>query len=270
MISPMKRPAWTRRAWWLPVIGGAQRRYRDRPYWLTFSWWKTWWTAPDLAAPAEDPDHNATLLWALDYSPSRPDDADIYASALKYAERQYDQSIKLAETIDKKLDDLLRIAATLGTIIATAARFLPEVGRLARSPLLILALAALACAAIVSALSRGPTLMAFPMQARILLEIAERVPPATGITDDRVPLIELRPFPMKAQTDGIAAASYDYATAGTTRANIWKSRQMRRATVLLIIGMTSLLLMLIGNAVNPSSGPGQTPTPAAAAGSPKS
>ena len=238
---------------------------------MRLSWIKSWWIPPNLEAPWQDHDHNEALSWALDYVPNRPNEADIYKSALKYAERHYDQAVKLNEALDKKLDDVMKIAGTLGTLIATAARFVPDASHFAQSLWFIPALGLIVIAAILAVHSRGPTLMAFPMPVKVVLEIAERMPSPSLRCVGGETIAEFASLPTAGMIEGVAAASYNYARAGTTRANIWKSTQVRRASGLFAVGVFLLLTMLvIETRHRDTSDPAQQQQPAPAAGLPKS
>ena len=249
----MKRPAWTNKTWWsrmLPVSIIQQclkfaKNYsfsfaRTFDFAFTIAYWRTWYHHPDLENPGEDPAHDEASRWVLAYNPGRPDDEDVYNSVLKYAERQYDQSVKINEALDKKLDDLWRNASTIGTILAAAAKFLPMSVPVASSPLIVAALVALALTVILSAYTRGPASMAVPTATQSILEVIESDPP-----------------PKKGQVEGIEAASYHFATIGMTRVNLWKSTQIKRATVLFCLGLLLLVaaLLLAGPSSSNSSSP---------------
>ena len=239
-----KRPAWTHRRWW-----GRQSRTwvrvirwwrRDRPYWLTYTWWKTWYTAPNLDEPEGDETHLSAVKFLEGYQPARSgDDKEdkAYETALKYAERYYDQAVKLTEVLDKKLDDLMRNAGVLGGIIASAAKFLPAGQRLEGSWMLAAPLFCLVAAVVISALTRGPANMAIPAEPRALLEVAD-----------------LESRPTKGQLDAIGAALYNVASAAMNRVNIWKSTQLKRTTALFCLGVALLLfVMIIGPLVSSST-----------------
>ncbi len=195
---------------------------------ITRSWWKTWYHHPDLENPREDDDHQDAENWVLAYNPRGLASDDAYNSALKYAERLYDQVVKINEALDKKLDDLWRNASTIGTILAAAARFLPLTYSLGSSVLLVLALIFLALTVVLSADTRGPAAMAVPTAIRSILDVVEADPP-----------------PTKSEVEGVEAASYHFATVGMTRVNLWKSKQSKRATSLFCIGLFFLVLAFL-------------------------
>jgi hypothetical protein len=246
-----KRPSWTTSHWWspkLPLTGayGAWQLiiififkiFNYFSYVFERAWWRTWYHHPDLENPREDDAHWEAAEWVLGYTPGRPEDGEVYNSALKYAERQYDQSVKINEAIDKKLDDLWRNASTIGTILAAAAKLFPMTAPVAASPLMVAALIFLAVTVILSAYTRGPASMAVPTNTRSILAVIESDPP-----------------PSKAQVEGVEAASYHFATIGMTRVNLWKSRQTKRATVLFCTGLMFLVLAMLFASPQPSSPP---------------
>lgn len=225
----------------------ALRQGRHPVYWSTWAWWKTWWTAPDLNAPWEDIGQFAAYVWAVNYSPARPRDDDVYATVLNYAERNYDQSIKLAESYDKKLDDLMKSVMAVGAIIATAVRFLADGNKATMSTPLIMSFALLVTSAALTVVARSKTQMGFPMSAQALLEIVERQKPPKANILPRLIIGGAEMLPTKGEADAVASASYHYATTMTARANFWKSKQFNRAAWLFYLAMFPLIITLVGN-----------------------
>ena len=241
LARPWKRPTWARWEWlsakpplcwilWGLKASGIIWSWigANFGYIATRSWWSTWYHHPDLDNPKEDEGHHEAEIWVLAYTPGRSNDEDVYSSALKYAERQYDQAVKINEALDKKLDDLWRNASTIGTILAAAAKFFPMTASLASSPVMVAALIFLALTVILSAYTRGPASMAVPTATSSILDVIESNPP-----------------PTKAQVEGVEAASYHYATVGMSRVNIWKSLQTKRATIFFCAGLFLLVLAML-------------------------
>ncbi len=251
---PWRRPTWARLSWWAArpplswiatsrnLAGTCFARLGVRFGYLgAWSWWKTWSEPPDPADPRSDDIRSDARSWVLNYTPGRSDETGAYGSALKYAERQYDRSIKLSEELDKKLDDLGRNALAIGAIVAAATRFLSIAGPISSSPLLLAALICFAATVIIAARTRGPILTTVPTTSRTILEV-----------------IESEPLPGREAVEAVQAASYYFADVETNSFNSWKGRQLARATVIFCAGLLFLISAL--SFMNPRSPTSSVPS----------
>lgn len=177
-----------------------------------------------------------TRQWALDYNPARPDDG--YVLALEYAQGRYEEMLKLSESMDKKLDDLSRTSLAIGAVIATVARVLGPDSPFPLSSPLTWAVVAFALSVLLAVWSRKPTLFGTPLQVRDLLKVMDDHPALS-----------------KGNTEALIAASYHVAVVGTLATNEWKSRQLARATNLLLAGVVLVVVTLITAAPPNPSGP---------------
>jgi len=186
---------------------------------LTRGWWMSWWAPPPLQ---DNPEYQAADEWTLDYMPT---DKEVYEPVLHFAERQYDQMVKLAENLDKKADDLMRTAGTIGAALLTAATLLLGSGR---ATLVLPAVVCLVLVVIAAARIRGPVALTVPMSARDLLNVADHELIRTAN-----------------QVEGAAAASLNFATVGMKLAVDWKAGQLRRATALFCISLVLLIALIL-------------------------
>jgi hypothetical protein len=110
------------------VISTPPRRWWRSRLTLVRDWINSWRRPPD---PRTSEGFLETRQWALDYIPPRED--EVYAIALDYAEKRYEEMLNLSEALDKKLDDLARTSLAIGVLIATVARVLGAETPLGRS-----------------------------------------------------------------------------------------------------------------------------------------
>jgi hypothetical protein len=220
---------WLSRAWWKAKPGQAWS-WLSRPLGASGRWLSTWWHPPDNLLGLLE-----TEEWVYGYASPREDEDGAYSLAMEYASKRYEEIAKIAEALDRKLDDLGRTALTIGTIVATVARIAGFPGGLMRSPLMIGAIALSALTVIVGSVSRRPTQSRMPMNPRTLLEVVDL--PA------RLP---------KSKIEGVAAASYHYALIGMTFVTEWKAKQLKRATWLFCLSLVLIVALL---ALTPNAGP---------------
>lgn len=106
------RNVWKRRyTYWRWVRRYPLRRIRG--------WLRGWVEPPDVENEEWFQEEEA---WVLNYLPPRDDES--YEVTYKYAESRYNAGLELSETLDKKLDDLVRTSAAIGAIVATVVRVL--------------------------------------------------------------------------------------------------------------------------------------------------
>ena len=246
-----RRPSWTRMTWWKSLISSGKgvvrrcwtgwlstrayrelTRSRNRPPWVTLAWWLDWWFHPILEGHEVYQDAER---WALDYIPQGSN--GIYGDTLKFAEKQYDQSLKLSDSLDKKCDDIIRNAGVIGAVIAAASRVADVQNVLGNSSIVVLAVFCLVTAVIVAIRARAPADVATPMEIRSALEIADHLScePASSSSG---------PTP-KDVLEGALTASFHFAVTGMNIINTWKAKQLGRSTYLFCTGVALLLFLLI-------------------------
>lgn len=214
------------------------RWFRRYPWNKAKSWAWSWALPPDVAEQdwfiEED-------RWVLNYFPARDDES--YKVTLDYAEKRYKAALDLSAELDKKLDDLVRIAATIGTIIATVVRVLGTTlvnhNPFKGSPWLIPSLLCFAVTILVAAWSRRPSKIRTPAQIRGVLVLTDKQSYMTPAGE------QVWGYLSEEKIKGLLTSSYHLAEVGTNELNDWKATQLIRATIFFCLGVTLLFLMLV-------------------------
>lgn len=224
-------PGWRR-------IRARCRWFRRYPGKRAGHWARSWVSPSDVAKQEWFIEEDR---WALDYFPARTD--GIYKVTLDYAEKRYKAALDLSAELDKKLDDLVRIAATVGTIIATVVRVLGTTlvnhNPFKGSPLLMPSLLCFAVTILVAAWSRRPSKIRTPVEIRGILVLTDKQSYMTPggeqvwecLSEERI--------------KGLLTSSYHLAEVGTNELNDWKATQLLRATIFFGLGVVLLFLMLV-------------------------
>jgi hypothetical protein len=183
----------------------------------------TKWYVPDLtwvsAPPFEsDASYLAAVAWAREFSPEAGKDS--YSAALQHANQKYSTSLGHFDALDKKADDLMRTAVTVAALLVAAVKAFD----VEMSGWMVAAFLCFLAAVVVSAIARRPGLQATPGEIREVLGFAEDF----RISD-------------RFQVEALVAASLHCAVVGMEPAIRWKSDQLRRATVLFVVGVLLLL-----------------------------
>jgi len=217
-------------------------RWPDQPYWLRWSYWKTWWFAPKIDVLGSSSTYDAAQEWAKRYLPTRDD--DIYSAILKHAEGHYQLSLDMVNALDRKADDLMKFAGVIGAAIATAGRIAGMNGIVSGSRLFPLSVASLVVTVLIAARTRRPATMATALDISAAIEIADvsTVPPV--VSDPPVDPSDWPP-PTKFQFEAALAASYHAAATGLLVVIDWKASQLRRATFFFCLGMVLLALVYL-------------------------
>ncbi len=227
----------------LKQIKIGMRWIRRYPLRKAKSWAGEWLGPPDIVKQEwfinED-------KWALDYFPPRDDES--YKVTLAYAESRYKASLDLSTDLDKKLDDLVRTAATVGTIIATVIRFLGTDNPFKDSKLLVPSLVCFGVTVLVAAWSRRPAKIRTPAKIRGVLMVTDK-PSYRALSGE-----QMWAFLSEQKLKGLLTSSYHIAEVGTNDVNEWKAKQLRRATIFFCVGIVLLFLMLITSSSRSSSG----------------
>jgi len=189
------------------------------PFWLTWVWWRTWWFPPIIQ---DDPLYRETDAWALDYTPSKKD--DVHSPVLQFAERRFDQMVKATENVDKKADDLIRTASTIGAALVAATKIFAASNAFLISPTVMF----LVLATIVASRARTPMFHSQPHSVRTLINVAA-----------------LEDIESKVQLECVAAASLLCATIGIRVINNWKATQVARATALFCCALILLFVLIL-------------------------
>jgi hypothetical protein len=154
------------------------------PTWLNRLriWIWSWWHPPNIEWPHEDPDLAAADEWASRYIPAR--ESDVYGAVLGFAERTYDETNSLTDILDKKADDLMKIAGVVGAALAAGGRIEGASEFLKSSRYLHLAIGSLIFTMLVCARARKPAKRTVPMTIRTALVVTDTsvIPP--GETDN--------------------------------------------------------------------------------------
>ncbi len=218
---------------------------RKRGRWIRRYPWKrferragSWLNPPDI-------DKQAWFIeednWVLDYFPVRDDES--YKVTLDYAEKRYKAALDLSAELDKKLDDLVRTAATIGTIIATVARVLgPSLASenpFKHQKLLVLSLFFLTLTILIGAWSRRPAKIRTPVKMRGILMLVDKQSYRTPGGE------QMWRFLSEEQIKGLLTSSFHVAEIGTNELNDWKASQLVRATSLFCLGIGVLFVTLI-------------------------
>ncbi len=174
-----------------------------------------------IMAPAIDQDSKflEAQTWAKQFTPEA--DKSSYSTALDHAHRKYSLSVDHFDAIDKKTDDLMKTAVTLTALLVAAVKALEiELGGWFYT-----AFACFIAAIVLCVISRRPTLPQTPGNVREVL----------GFVED---------FRIKDsfQIEALLAASFHCAVVGTQPLIRWKSQQLTRATVLVVLGVVLLPL----------------------------
>lgn len=266
----MIRPPWLTKAWWAARWRPGSNRERWSDAWLRLKSWREWkqirtrcrWlrrfplrkarqAAGDWLFPP-DIDKQEWFIdedkWALDYFPPREDDS--YRITLEYAEKRYKACLDLSADLDKKLDDLVRTAATVGTIIATVMRFLGTDNPFRDSKLLIPSLICFGVTVLVAAWSRRPTKIRTPAKIRGVLVVTDKPSYIKGTGE------QIWGYLSEGKIKALLTSSFHLAEVGTNEVNEWKAKQLRRATIFFCVGVVLLFLMLITSSSRPASGQG--------------
>jgi len=252
---PRERPILLTRDGW-----GAENRLR----WLSFArlgdsrparriwlWIKSWWHPPDLDRMVEIGENEGlkeAYNWADNYSPER--NGDVYDPVLSYAQKSYDEMVEIADNLDKKADDLMKISGAVGAALAAAGR-ISGASTVLASPLVLVAIGCLVFTMLVCARSRKPMRKVVPLTVRAAIEVVEQsalppVPLENGAPEAEAPEDESVQAPRLVHPTGfqvkaVIAASYHWAIVGTQFVIEWKATQISRATFLFCLGLILLV-----------------------------
>ena len=176
--------------------------------------------------------------WVEEYRPTASIDA-VYAPSLKFAEKRYEQALKLTDGLDRKSDDIVRTAGVIAGVVAAAARISGAgVSDMTKISLyVIVALGVFVLAVLLAVRARAPADLATPMEVKDVLMVAEfqQFDPEAGPTGPTtVPMLE-----------AATAASYHLAVIGMDVINDWKARQLGRSSVAFCIGVAILASRLV-------------------------
>jgi len=194
-----------------------------------WAWLRIWWQPP------RDPEgFQQAEQWAENYGAPRDLDDGTYALTLEYAKDRYAELVEVSEALDKKLDELARMALAVGAIVATAARVLGLDSSFIRSPIAATSICCSVATLITAAVARRPNLSWKPMNSRTLLEIAD-----------------LEPNLPKYRVEAATAASYHSAMIGITAIVEWKAELMKRATWLFCFSVVLIAILIVWPSVKP-------------------
>jgi hypothetical protein len=133
------------------------------------------------------------------------------------------------EAIERKADDLMRTANTIGAALVAALKLIgvtssPSAGLTARGTFLALFVLCQVLAVVVSASTKSSAVRVTPLSVEGLLRIADR---------------EGAEHP-EGDVKAVTAASIHATIVGESILVSWRARQLRRATVLFCVGLVQL------------------------------
>jgi hypothetical protein len=201
------------------------------------AWCKTWWSPPVYLNESRFRD---VERWALDFMPEQ-DEKDLYAPILIFSERYYERALKSTENLDKKADDLIRVASAIGAALAATAK----IAGASKAVVMLPAIGLLILTIIIATRARLPAFQATPIDIRTLIEIAkhESSHKVLGILGE----LNRVSIQSKGQVEQIIAATIQCAVVGVQLLNDWKAKQIERASTLFCLAMTSLFVIMISS-----------------------
>lgn len=212
------------------------------------SYFKGYWSHPVLS---DNIVYQDAEQWIREYMPCGGTEGS-YASALKFSKDQYDQSLKLTESLDKKSDDIIRTAGVIAGVVATVAKLsisgnapggltavnLAEASGSGSTGIAV-SVGCLVFSVMIAVRARAPAELSTPMDGRTALAVVEfrRIDPGGGP-------VGMTPIHV---VEATTAATYHYATIGMNVINSWKARQLDRASNAFILG----IVILLGQVISP-------------------